>query len=115
MKLVRITPPKIKDSFFIDLVSSEEFGVISKVSKEPTEFPECTLGAVEAPREGKCFMRGWFQDAEAQGKERLLGMPAIGSPFDPYKEEPIEITDQILLPRMQTGNVSPHDFASTLG
>jgi hypothetical protein len=89
--------PKIQECLFIDLVPGEKFGVVAKVVEEPTEFPKGTVGAVKASREGKCFMRGWFQDGEAQCEEGLLGMPAIGSSFDPNQEEPIEITDQILL------------------
>ena len=45
-------------------------------------------------------MRGRLQNAEAQGKERLLGMPTIGRPFDPDQEEPVEnliLRGQILL------------------
>jgi hypothetical protein len=88
---------KIQERLFIDLISSKEFGVISKIAQEPTEFPKRAFSAVEAPGEGKCFMRGRLQDAEAQGKEGFLGMPAIGGPFDSDQEEPVEITDQILL------------------
>ena len=106
---------KIQERLFIDLIASEQFGVIAKVVKEPAEFPERTVGAVEPAREGKCFMGGGLEDAEAQGKEGLLGMPAIGRPFDPNQEEPVEIADQILLSGMQTGNVASHDLASTVG
>jgi len=106
---------KIQERLFIDLISGKELCVVAKVVEEPTEFPERPLGAVEATGEGKCFMGGGLQDAKAQGKEGLLGMPAIGGPLDPDQEEPVEITDQILLPRMQTGNVAPHDLASTVG
>ena len=42
-------------------------------------------------------------------------MPAIGRPFDSNQEEPVEIADQILLAGMQTGDVPPHDLASTIG
>ena len=35
-------------------------------------------------------------------------MPAIGSSFDSHQEYPVEITDQILVSRMQAGNVSSH-------
>ena len=106
---------KVQERLFIDLISGEEFGVIAKVVKEPAEFPERTVGAVEPAGEGNCFMRSGFQDAEAQGKEGFLGMPAIGRPFDPDQEEPVEIADQILLSGMQPGNVPPHDLASTVG
>jgi len=106
---------EIQERLLINLIPSEQFRVVSKIPKEPAEFPKRALGAVEAPGEGKCFMGGGLQDAEAQSKEGLLGMPAIGGPFYPDEEEPVEITDQILLPRMQAGNVAPHDLASTVG
>jgi hypothetical protein len=106
---------KVQERLFIDLISGKQFGVVAKVVEEPTEFPESAFGAVEAPREGKCFMGGGLKDAEAQSKEGLLGMPAIGGPFNPNKEEPVEITDQILLSRMQARNVPLHDLASTVG
>jgi hypothetical protein len=105
--------PKVQECFFIHLVSGEQFGIVAKVVEEPTEFPKSAFSAVEAPGEGKCFMGGGLQDGEAQGKEGLLGMPAIGGPFDPDQEESVEITHQILVSGMQAGNVSPHDLAST--
>src|SRR5208337_2349672 len=104
--------PKIHERLFIDLVSGEQLCVVAKVVEEPTEFPKGALGAVKAPGEGKSFMRGGLQDAKAKGEEGLLGMPAIGSPLNTNKEEPVKITHQILLARMQTGNVAPHDLAS---
>ena len=73
---------KVQERFFIDLVASEEFGVVSKIVKEPTEFPKRAVGAVEPAGEGKCFMRGGLEDAKAQSKEGLLRMPAIGRSFD---------------------------------
>src|SRR5208283_307437 len=106
---------KIQERLFIDLIPSEQFRVVSKIPQEPAEFPKRAFGAVEAPGEGKCFMRGGLQDAKAQGKEGLLGMPAIGGPLDTDQEEPVKITDQILLTRMQAGNVAPHDLAPTVG
>ena len=86
---------KIQERLFIDLVPGEEFRVIVEIPQEPAEFPKRALGAVESPREGKCFMGSRLQDAEAQGEEGLLGMPAIGGPFDPDKEEPVEIADEV--------------------
>ena len=107
--------PKIQERLFIDLISSKELGVVAKVVEEPTEFPKGALGAVEPPGEGKCFMGGGLQDAEAQGKEGLLRMPSIGGSFDPNKEEPVKVADQILLAGMQAGNMALHDLASTVG
>src|SRR5208283_37008 len=106
---------KIQERLFIDLISSKELGIVTEVVQEPAEFPKRAFSAVEAPREGKCFMGGGLQDTEAKGEEGLLGMPAIGGPLNPNKEESVKIADQILLARMQTGNVSPHDLASTVG
>jgi hypothetical protein len=84
---------KVQEPFFIDLVSSEEFNVVTKVPQEPAELPQGALGAVEAPGEANCFMGDGLQDAEAQDKEGLLGMPAIGCPFDPNQEESVEVAD----------------------
>jgi len=83
---------KIQEGLFVDLVPSEQFGVIAKVVEKPAEFPQCALGAIEAPGEGKCLMGGGLEDAEAQGEEGFLRMPAIGSAFDPDQEEPVEVT-----------------------
>jgi hypothetical protein len=104
---------KVQEGFFINLVPGQQFGVVAKIAKEPRKLPKGAIRAVEAPREGKCFMGGWLQDAEAEGQEGLLRMPAIGSALDPNQEESIEVTDQILLAGMETGNVSSHDLAST--
>jgi hypothetical protein len=95
------------------LIPTEEFGVVVKIAKKPIELPERTFRTVEAPREGKCFMRDRLQDAEAEGKEGLLRMPPIGSPFDTDEKQSIEITDEILMSGMQSGNVLSHGFAST--
>jgi hypothetical protein len=58
-------------------------------------------------------MRDRLQDAEAEGKEGLLGMPPIASPFDTDEKQPIEITDEILMSGMQSWNVLSHGCAST--
>jgi hypothetical protein len=107
--------PKIQERLLIDLVPGKQFCVIAKVMEEPAEFPKCAISAVEAPGERKCFMGDRLEDAEAQGEEGFLRMPAIGGPLDSNQEEPVEIADQVLLARMQTGNVSPHDLASPVG
>ena len=72
-------PAKMEESFFIDLVSAQQFQVVAKISKKPSELPKGTFGAVPESREGKCFIRSWLENGEAHGKEGLLGMPAIGS------------------------------------
>ncbi len=51
-------------------------------------------------------MRGRLEDAEAYSKEGLLGMPAIRSPFGTNQDDPVEVTDQILLPRMETRSIA---------
>lgn len=72
---------KIPQRLFINLVTVQEFSVIAKVTKKPTELPQRTFGAVKASGEGKCFKGSWLQDAEAQHEERFLRMPAIGGHF----------------------------------
>lgn len=40
---------KMQERFFIDLIPSEQFSVITKISKKPTELPKRTLGTVGRP------------------------------------------------------------------
>jgi hypothetical protein len=70
-------PPKIEESFFINLVSTEQFGVIAKITKKPGELPERTFRTVEASRKGERFKGSRFENGEANGEEGFLGMPTI--------------------------------------
>ena len=65
--------PKIQECLFIDLVPGKQFGVVAKVPKEPTELPKRAFGAVEAPREGNCFMGGGSRMPKRRAKKGFWG------------------------------------------
>src|ERR1700733_61026 len=75
---------KVQERFLIDLIFPQQFEVIGKVPKEPTELPECSLAAVQPSREGMCGERLGLKDYEAKNQERLLWMPAVGSSIDTH-------------------------------
>jgi hypothetical protein len=82
---------KIQESSLINLVSTEQFGVVAKIVNEPAELSKRTLCAVETPREGKRLEESGLENAEANSKEGLLRMRAIGSSFDPNEEDSVQI------------------------
>jgi hypothetical protein len=105
--------PEVQEGFLIHLVPVEQIGVIAEIAQEPIQLPERSFGAIQPTREGSCGKRFRLENDQANGKERFLGMPAIGSSIDSNEEQALEKTVAILVSRMQTGNVSFHGFAST--
>ena len=89
---------KVQQRFLIDLILSEQFGVIAKVPKKPIELPECSLAAVQPSGEGTCGERFGLEDYEAKNEEGLLRMPAVGSCIDTHQEHALERTRSRLSP-----------------
>jgi hypothetical protein len=51
---------EIKESLFIHLISTEQFGVVAEIAKKPVEFPKCFVGAVQPAKERSSVERLWF-------------------------------------------------------
>jgi hypothetical protein len=103
---------KIQEGLLIDLISAKQFGVIAKVAKKPGELPKCTLCAIQPTCERNSLKSSWLQNAEPNGKERLMGMPLVGSSFDTDQEDTIQIGRRRVMPRVQARKKAPHGLAS---
>ena len=51
MWLILTTPSEPDQSFLIDLVAAEQFGVVAEIAQEPAELPQGFRGAIEPARE----------------------------------------------------------------
>src|SRR5579864_1707348 len=66
----------------VELVASEELGVIAEVAQEPAQLPQRFFGAIDpAGKQAADEMLG-FEDGKLDGVEGLLGMPAVLRPLD---------------------------------
>src|SRR3989442_4614754 len=102
-----------RQGFFIHLVSAEQVEVIAEVPQEPAELPHGLGGAVEPSGDALPDMFFRLEDAEAQGEEGLLRMPAIEDALDPNQEESLQGVASVRGNLMQTWDVALHDFASS--
>src|SRR5712691_3642529 len=104
---------EIEESLLIDLVLTEQVGVVTKISEKPVELPQRPFRAIQPACEGSSCERLRFQDNKSNQPEWFLRMPAIGSPLDADEEQPLKPLLAIVCPQVQAGNVAFHDFAST--
>src|SRR5713101_4129723 len=89
---------EIEESLLIDLVLTEQVGVVAKISEEPVELPQRPFCAIQPACERAPCERLWFQDNKSNQPEWFLRMPAIGSPLDTDEEEPLKPLLAIVCP-----------------
>ena len=75
--------------FFVDLVTINEFPVITEIAQEPTQFPQRFGSAIEPAGDAVPGELGRFEDRKSQRIEGLLGMPAVLRPFHAKQEETV--------------------------
>ena len=76
-------------AFLVDLISAEQFGVVTEVAQKPVEFPQCSGRAVEAA--GNRVSREFFglEDREAEEIERFSRIPPMVRSLDANQEQTI--------------------------
>src|SRR5580704_7457735 len=75
--------PQPPQSPFVDLIPSEQVGVVAEVSEEPAQFPQGSGCGVEPTGDRPAGVLLGLEDAQAQGEERLLRMPVVEGTLDP--------------------------------
>jgi len=103
----------MEESLLIDLVLTEQVGVVAKISEKPAELPQGPFRAIQPACERASCERLWFQDNKSNQPEWFLPMPAIGSPLDTDEEWALKPLFAIVCPQVQARNMAFHDFAST--
>src|ERR1700688_500144 len=99
---------KAHQRLFIDLVARKQFHVVTKIAKKPIQFPERSLGAIEATGKGLRFGDLWIQHHKSKAKKRLLRMPAIRSVVNAYQKQAVQIAFDSLLSQMEAWDMAPH-------
>src|SRR5277367_3329463 len=51
-----------EECFHINLILSEEFSIVTEVTKKPAEFPERFVGEIQSCNESFLFKRLWFKN-----------------------------------------------------
>ena len=81
--------PQVDQGLVIDLVLSQQFGVVAEVAQEPAQLPHCPGCAVEAPGHETPGQMLGLEDGEADLVIRFLLVPAILGPIHPDQEDPV--------------------------
>ena len=81
--------PQVDQGLVIDLILSEQFGVIAEVAQEPAQLPHRPGRAVQAAGHETPGQVPGLEDGEADLVIRLLLVPAILGPIHPDQEDPI--------------------------
>src|SRR5713101_4172518 len=89
---------EIEESFLINLVLTEQIGVVAKISEKPVELPQRPFCAIQPACERASCERLGFQDNKSNQPKWFLRMPAIGSPLDTDEEEPLKPLLAIVCP-----------------
>jgi hypothetical protein len=101
-------PAKVQEGFFIDLIAMEQVGIVAKVSEEPMELPQGSLGAIQPAEKGPISKGLRLQNDKSELHEWFLWVPPIPSSFHTHQKHAIETGFGILVSRMQTGNLMSH-------
>ena len=81
---------QIKESFHVDLVMTQEFGIVGEIPQKPAEFPECLFGAVQPPIKGLLLQVLWLQNDQSEFQKWFFRLPAKERPIDTNEEQPLE-------------------------
>src|SRR5271165_6948657 len=101
---------------FVDLVLTQQFGVIEKIPQEPAQLPHRLGGAVKAADDGPARERFGFQDGEPQQIKALLGLPAVLSTVEPDEKYAVRnLGVQITSGIRESVNVTLHPATSWFG
>jgi len=104
--------PQPPQGSLVDLVPAEQIGVIAEVPEEPTQFPQSSGSGVKPTGDRPAGVLLGLEDAQAQGEEGLLRMPAVLGALNPNQEEAFEISVCILPGAVQAGHVTLHERTS---
>ena len=81
--------PQVDQGLVLDLVLSEQFRVITKVTQEPAQLPHGSGRAIQATGHEAPGQMFGLQDGEADLVIGLLFVPPILGPIDPDQEDPV--------------------------
>ena len=81
--------PEIDQGLVIDLVLSQQVGVVAEVAQKPAQLPHCLGCAIQAAGHETPGQMLGLEDGEADLVIRLLLVPAILGSIHPDQEDPV--------------------------
>src|SRR5277367_2685997 len=101
-----------EECFHINLILSEEFRIVTEVTKKPVEFPERFVSEIQSCNERFLFKRLWFKNHKGSLEERFSRLPAGERRIDSNQKAAFQTVLAIGPPRMQTRNLPSHCLTS---
>jgi hypothetical protein len=101
-----------EQSYFVEFVSTQQIGVVAKISQEPAEPPQCFRCAIDPARQGMAAVLFGLENREAQEVKRSGGMPTIERTINTDEEDTFKLIRAISTFAMQAGNVVRHELTS---
>ncbi|MFZ0466623.1 MAG: hypothetical protein WAL78_13085 [Candidatus Acidiferrales bacterium] len=78
---------EVLQCLFINLVPTEQVGVVTEIAQEPVQFPKGSSAGVQAATEDLSGVLVRLKNRKSQDEEGLVRMPAIEGLLDPNEED----------------------------
>jgi hypothetical protein len=93
----------------VDLVATEQFGVIAKVAQEPVQLSQGFRGAIEPAGKDVAREPAGFQNGQSQGVVGLLCLPLKPDSLHPDEKDSVgDLVSRTAIGGVQTGDLSFH-------
>src|ERR1022692_5025421 len=94
---------------FVDLIATEQVGVVAEVAQEPVQLPQGFRGAVEAARKDVASKPTGLKNGQSQGVVRFLCLPTKLDTLHPNQEDSVgDLVGGTAIGGVQAGDLAFH-------